>query len=157
MRRQIVATPWTSIQCWQVVFEELLISTTSTSEATTDLRRKRCTMVNRARQPMQLLRRWPLVVVALNLMISGAPTAAGVPASRLRKKIPRVLQTQTTEYKVLLHLSLQFVDDNLAAAFEDRTSSTVNQFCAVINSQVRLFVFHPEAVKYFHSHVLCCL
>jgi hypothetical protein len=76
--------------------------------------------------------------------MSSEPTIAVVRASRLRKKLPRILQMQTNEYKVLLHLSLEFVDDKLAAAFEDRNSSTVDQFCAVINSQVRLFAWVPS-------------
>ena len=58
----------------------------------------------------------------------------------MRSSDHRLLQSGTTmEYFILLHLSLEYVDDNLASQFKDPASDAVNHFCSAVNEQVRLF------------------
>ena len=95
-------------------------------------------MLTSALPPMDATSRWSLVLIARQPIASSAPMNVVDGGTLLRKKSSRHLQMQTTEYKVLLHMSLEFVDDKLAGAFDDRTSTAVKQFCAVINIQVGL-------------------
>lgn len=60
---------------------------------------------------------------------------------RIRRSHHRLLQIGTTEeFFVLLHLSIESVDDDLASQFEDPTSRAVTHLCNSVNEQVRCSV-----------------
>ncbi|CAB9502704.1 expressed unknown protein [Seminavis robusta] len=81
-------------------------------------------------------RRWPLIPLVLVLLfLAAVPSKADSSASYLRQPRQRKLQLTTTEYNVLLHLSLDYANDAFAAAFADRNSDTVKYFCSAVNLQ----------------------
>ena len=60
----------------------------------------------------------------------------------LRGSGHRLLQSgMTEEYFILLHLLLEFVDDDLASQFGDPTSRATTHLCDSVNEQVSLLLY----------------